>query len=156
MRPTPLLLRHPLIKFLGKRSFPQPPPQSSAQEPQPHPASPTHDLPTSFVAYRSKAQQHGPLARSSSSFSPSEELAAAQDISASSSAPPNVGSKAGRADARTRSGHDLGAVEPGPGTGEVMDRSELPERFHVLTWTEEEIEGVEMGGAGGKVGWGAA
>ncbi|KAI4210712.1 MAG: hypothetical protein LQ351_006488 [Letrouitia transgressa] len=156
MRPTPFLLRHPLIKFLGKRSFPQPPTQSSDQEPHPHPASPTHDLPTSFVAYRSKAQQHGPLAHSSSSSSPSEEPAAAQDISASSSASPDVGSKAGRAGVRPRSGHDLGAVEPARGTGEVMDRSELPERFHLLAWTEEEIERVELGGAGGKVGWGGA
>lgn len=37
-----------------------------------------------------------------------------------------------------------------------MDRSELPERFHLLAWTEEEIERVELGGAGGKVGWGGA
>ena len=43
-----------------------------------------------------------------------------------------------------------------PGKGEVWDRSELPKRFGRLAWSEEEIEAVELGGAGMKVGWGGA
>lgn len=52
------------------------------------------------------------------------------------------------------SGHSLGGVEPGEGM--VMDRSELPKRFQGLAWTEEEIEGVELGGANLRVGWGGS
>lgn len=43
-----------------------------------------------------------------------------------------------------------------PAKGEVWDRSELPRRFGRMSWTEEEIEAVEMGGAGLKVGWGGS
>lgn len=38
----------------------------------------------------------------------------------------------------------------------VMDRTELPKRFWGLSWTEEEIEGVELGGANLKAGWGGS
>lgn len=52
------------------------------------------------------------------------------------------------------SGHELGSVKPA--SGQVWDRSELPERFRRMSWTEEEIEAVELGGAGVLVGWGGA
>jgi small subunit ribosomal protein YMR-31 len=42
-------------------------------------------------------------------------------------------------------GASLGPVEPGKGL--YFDRSELPERFQRLRWTEAEIEAVESGGA---------
>lgn len=48
----------------------------------------------------------------------------------------------------------MGSVQPRQ--GEVWDRSELPERFARLEWSGEEIEAVEMGGAGVRVGWGGA
>ncbi|OOF96997.1 hypothetical protein ASPCADRAFT_205754 [Aspergillus carbonarius ITEM 5010] len=53
--------RTPLIRFIGRRSVPQ----SIDHSPRPHPASPSGVLPDSFAAYRSKAQQHGPLGRAS-------------------------------------------------------------------------------------------
>lgn len=53
-----------------------------------------------------------------------------------------------------RSGHELGRVEPEK--GEVWDRSELPERFWRMGWTAEEMEAVELGGAGVPVGWGGS
>ena len=37
-----------------------------------------------------------------------------------------------------------------------MDKSELPRRFWGTRWTEEEIEGVESGGASLRVGWGGS
>ena len=37
-----------------------------------------------------------------------------------------------------------------------MDRSELPKRFGALAWTAEELEAVEMGGAGMPTGWGGS
>ena len=43
-----------------------------------------------------------------------------------------------------------------PGKGEVWDRAELPGRFARMSWTAEEIEAVEMGGAGLEVGWGGS
>ena len=90
------------------------------------------------MSYRSKAQQHGPLAghnRPSSSSTPP----------ASTHAYGNIGG---------HSGHELGAVEPAK--GQAWDRNELPKRFGRMTWTEEEIEAVEMGGAGAPVGWGGS
>lgn len=39
--------------------------ESIDHSPRVHPASPTGALPDSFAAYRAKAQQHGPLGRSS-------------------------------------------------------------------------------------------
>ena len=43
-----------------------------------------------------------------------------------------------------------------PAKGQVWDRSELPERFGRMRWSEDEIEAVELGGAGVRVGWGGA
>lgn len=85
--------------------------------PRAHPASPSGILPDSFAAYRSKAQQHGPLGR------------AAFASGAIGGSP----------------GASLGPVEPKQ--GEYFDRNELPERFHRLPWTEAEIEAIETGGA---------
>jgi small subunit ribosomal protein YMR-31 len=78
--------RTPLIRFVGKRSVPSTSlphrtgtliprnhqltsnsPESVDHTPRVHPASPIGALPDSFAAYRAKAQQHGPLGRSSSS-----------------------------------------------------------------------------------------
>jgi len=42
-------------------------------------------------------------------------------------------------------GHELGKVEAGKGLH--FDRSELPERFRRMSWTEGEIEAVGSGGA---------
>lgn len=85
--------------------------------PRAHPLSPTGILPDSFAAYRSKAQQHGPLGRAS--FTQGA-----------------VGSSPGAA---------LGPVQPRE--GEVFDRAELPRRFHRLPYSEVEIEAIETGGA---------
>ncbi|KAL8748413.1 MAG: hypothetical protein Q9184_007322 [Pyrenodesmia sp. 2 TL-2023] len=165
MYPTLRLLaqqpRTPLIKFLGKRSFPKPEPAPSSASPSeeqvaphPHPASPTHDLPSSFAAYRSNAQQHGPLARQREppeSPPPSPQSSPPPKSKPSSSPIPSnraYGAIGGH------SGHSLGSVAPGKGM--VMDRTELPKRFWGLGWTEEEIESVELGGANLKVGWGGA
>ncbi|KAL8764594.1 MAG: hypothetical protein Q9209_007963 [Squamulea sp. 1 TL-2023] len=161
MYPTLRLLaqqqRTPLIKFLGKRSFPKPSPSSASAPadegtpPHPHPASPTHDLPSSFEAYRSSAQQHGPLARGrqpDSSSTPSEAF------SRPSSPPAPIPSSRVYGAIGGRSGHSLGSVEPRPDM--VMDRTELPRRFWGLPWTDEEIEGVESAGANLKVGWGGS
>ncbi|KAJ5834353.1 Ribosomal protein S36 mitochondrial [Penicillium robsamsonii] len=68
MRVTSILssaARTPLIRFVGKRSVPK----SIDHSPRVHPASPTGSLPDSFATYRAKAQQHGPLGRSSFSGS---------------------------------------------------------------------------------------
>ncbi|KAL1996973.1 hypothetical protein VTN49DRAFT_7838 [Thermomyces lanuginosus] len=120
MRATTVLRsagRTPLIKFLGKRTVPA----SVDHTPRAHPASPTQTLPDSFAAYRSKAQQHGPLnspgRQSSLSYRP-------------------IGATPGAA---------LGPVTPKP--GEYFDRNELPERFRRMPWTEAEIEAVQTGGA---------
>ncbi|KAF1960146.1 hypothetical protein CC80DRAFT_286770 [Byssothecium circinans] len=43
------------------------------------------------------------------------------------------------------SGSSLGPVEAGKGN--FFDRSELPQRFQRLSWTQAEIEAVESGGA---------
>ncbi|RHZ62644.1 alpha-ketoglutarate dehydrogenase subunit KGD4 [Aspergillus thermomutatus] len=105
--------RTPLIRFVGRRSVPK----SIDHTPRPHPASPSGVLPDSFAAYRSKAQQHGPLGRASFSQG-------------------SVGRSAGAS---------LGPVQPKQ--GEFFDRAELPSRFHRLPWTEAEIEAIETGGA---------
>lgn len=111
--------------------------EAPVDQPQPHPASPTHSLPDSFVAYRSKAQQHGPLSRRSPESS-----------DAATSAPINPSRSLGR------SGHDLGSVEPGP--GQYFHQDELPARFHSAPWRPEEIEAIELGGANLDVGWAGA
>ncbi|KAF2256366.1 hypothetical protein BU26DRAFT_513200 [Trematosphaeria pertusa] len=86
--------------------------------PQAHPASPTHSLPDSFASYRQKAQQHGPL---------------------------NQTTKFSTGGIGGTPGASLGPVEAGKGT--FFDRSELPQRFQRLAWTQSEIEAVESGGA---------
>ena len=85
--------------------------------PRVHPLSPTGSLPDSFATYRFKAQQHGPLGRSQ--FTPGV-----------------IGGKPGAA---------LGPVEPKE--GQYFDRSDLPQRFHRLPWSDVEIEAIETGGA---------
>lgn len=106
-------VRTPLIRFVGRRTVPQ----SIDHTPRPHPASPSGVLPDSFAAYRSKAQQHGPLSRTSFTQG-------------------SVGRSAGAS---------LGPVQPQQ--GEYFDRAELPARFHRLPWTEAEMEAIETGGA---------
>lgn len=86
--------------------------------PKVHPASPANSLPESFASYRQKAQQHGPL-NQSTNFSTS-----------------HIGASPGSS---------LGPVEAGKGM--FFDRSELPQRFRRLAWTEAEIEAIESGGA---------
>ncbi|KAM0795074.1 hypothetical protein BDR22DRAFT_872558 [Usnea florida] len=154
MHPTRLVLaRAPMIKFLGKRVPPKTiTPAAPANEPAPHPASPSHSLPDSFITYRSKAQQHGPLAghgRPSSSPSSSSQ---------SSAPPPSFAASTSHAYGGVggRSGHEFGSVRPDEGRGEVWDRSELPGRFGRMPWTEDEIEAVELGGANLRVGWGGS
>ena len=119
-------------------------PAAPANEPTPHPASPSHSLPDSFISYRSRVQQHGPLAShmNQSSSAPS------------SSTPPIPPSSHAYGAIGGHSGHEIGHLQPGK--GEVWDRSELPSRFRRLAWTEEEIEALELGGAGLKVGWGGS
>ncbi|KAL1981524.1 hypothetical protein VTN96DRAFT_2505 [Rasamsonia emersonii] len=120
MRTTAVLrnaARTPLIKFLGKRTVPE----SVDHTPRVHPASPSPTLPETFAAYRSKAQQHGPL------NSPGRLSSLSYGAIGASS------------------GASLGPVEPKP--GEYFDRDELPARFHRLPWTEAEIEAIETGGA---------
>ncbi|KAI4147419.1 MAG: hypothetical protein LQ341_001799, partial [Variospora aurantia] len=106
----------------------------------------------------SNAQQHGPLARQT----PQEE-SSASSAPPSASSPPSSPSKPPSQSVPTsraygavggHSGHSLGSVTPGQGM--VMDRTELPARFWGLRWTQEEIEGVELGGANLKVGWGGS
>ncbi|MCJ1357531.1 MAG: hypothetical protein MMC33_007527 [Icmadophila ericetorum] len=117
--------RTPLIKFIGKRS----PPSSVDHTPSPHPASPGA-LPDSFVSYRAKAQQHGPL-----NASPPTSPRSSQNIYQSLS----YGAIGGH------SGHSLGPVAAPEGI--YFDRSELPERFRKVSWTQAEIEAIETGGA---------
>jgi len=138
----------PLIRFLGKRSVPskslasigttfsvlhqsrqigRPYSRETVEDqdhtPAAHPASPTHELPTSFASYRAKAQQHGPLS----------------GHKMSTNRPMAYGVIGGH------SGSELGAVEAPKGT--FFDRSELPERFKRLAWTESEMEAIQTGGA---------
>ncbi|KAL1302096.1 hypothetical protein AAFC00_002532 [Neodothiora populina] len=113
-----LLARQPMIRFLGKRSIPK----QIDHAPQPHPASPTHELPDSFATYRQKAQQHGPLGTGAAAL-------AAQ-----------YGGYIGR-----HPGKSLGPVEPKD--GEYFDRNDLPARFRRTPWSQAEIEAIESGGA---------
>ena len=98
--------------------------------PHTHPAAPS-SLPDSFVQYRSKAQQHGPLAghRPPQLQSRSQSQLAAAGTGGIGSTP----------------GHALGSVKPGE--GEVFDRNDLPSRFWRMAWTQAEIDAVESGGA---------
>ncbi|KAF2742547.1 hypothetical protein M011DRAFT_522164 [Sporormia fimetaria CBS 119925] len=116
MNATRILLaqRQPMIRFVGKRVIPS----QIDHTPHAHPASPSQSLPESFASYRQKAQQHGPLNRSSSTFAGA------------------IGAAPGAA---------LGPVEPKDGF--YFDRAELPARFQRLAFTEAEIEAIESGGA---------
>lgn len=91
--------------------------------PQPHPASPTHELPNSFASYRKKAQQHGPLGGSRSA-----SIAA------------QYGGYIG-----SHTGKSLGSVQPAE--GEYFDRNDLPARFRRTPWSQAEIDAIESGGA---------
>jgi small subunit ribosomal protein YMR-31 len=120
MRVTAVLreaARAPLIKFVGKRTTPV----TVDHTPTAHPASPSQTLPDSFAAYRSKAQQHGPLNN-----------------------PSRLSSLSLGAIGRTP-GSALGPIKPNK--GEFFDRGELPVRFHRMPWTQAEIDAVETGGA---------
>lgn len=132
MRPTHVLraaARTPMIKFLGKRSHPK----QLDHTPQPHPASPTHQLPESFAIYRQKAQQHGPLG-GQQNISPAKALAAT-----AAGGPMTYGAIGGRA------ARDLGSIKPKE--GEYFDVSELPRRFQKRAWSEAEMDAVTSGGA---------
>ncbi|MCJ1411342.1 hypothetical protein MMC19_005430 [Ptychographa xylographoides] len=137
MNPTTALRaahRVPLIKFIGKRT----PPKSIDHTPTAHPASPTHSLPDSFAAYRSKAQQHGPLGGSQSLNAPSQS-----SPSSPLTPSPTVAYAYGAIGGHT--GHSLGSVEPSQGT--YFDRSELPVKFRRTPWSQAEIDAIESGGA---------
>ncbi|KAI9820559.1 MAG: hypothetical protein M1826_000862 [Phylliscum demangeonii] len=108
--------RTPLIHFLGKRTTAK----SIDHTAHAHPAAPSGELPDSFVAYRSKAQQHGPLTHR-------------QSISSAGGV---IGGHPGRS---------LGPVEAAK--GQYFDRSELPPRFGRLPWSQMEMDAVETGGA---------
>ncbi|PSN68700.1 hypothetical protein BS50DRAFT_489428 [Corynespora cassiicola Philippines] len=93
-------------------------PSKIDHSPKVHPASPSQSLPESFASYRQKAQQHGPL-NQATNFSTG-----------------HIGGS---------SGASLGPVEAGKGA--FFDRSELPQRFQRLAWSQAEIDAVESGGA---------
>ncbi|EXJ81993.1 hypothetical protein A1O1_08061 [Capronia coronata CBS 617.96] len=137
MRPSLLLRaaqhRTPLIKFIGKHT----PPKSIDHAPHPHPASPTHSLPDSFITYRSKAQQHGPLGSQHGNGNGQGHASPYQAPTSGVMTYGRIGGTPGQA---------LGPVEPRE--GEYFDRNELPKRFWRPQWTEEEIEAVNSGGAG--------
>ncbi|WEW55434.1 hypothetical protein PRK78_000865 [Emydomyces testavorans] len=140
LRQAQAAARTPMIRFIGKRTFPgwYPVPslllnacldadsiatEATDNTPHVHPASPTNELPDSFMKYRSRAQQHGPL--NSPSRSPSSSV---------------FGGFVGG-----HTGASLGPVQPKQ--GEYFDRNELPERFKRVPWTQAEIEAIETGGA---------
>ncbi|MCJ1467205.1 hypothetical protein MMC07_005828 [Pseudocyphellaria aurata] len=130
--------RTPLIKFIGHRS----PPKAADSTPHAHPASPSSELPDSFVQYRSNAQNHGPLghrSRSSKSSQPSPSSSSSAKSTASASSALTYGAIG------SHSGQSLGSVDAPK--GHYFDRSELPARFGRTPWTEAEIEAVETGGA---------
>lgn len=95
--------------------------------PRPHPASPSQSLPADFSAsshhsfseYRQRSQQYGPLQKTWARTSEG-----------------GIGGASGSA---------LPSIEPGKGL--FFDRDELPARFRRTTWTVEEIEAIESGGA---------
>lgn len=112
--------RVPSIRFIGKRSIPA----SVDHSPRPHPASPSGSLPSdfssgSFSEYRQRSQQYGPLQKT---FARTAEG--------------GIGGASGSA---------LPSIEPGRGL--FFDRDELPARFRRTTWSVEEIEAIESGGA---------
>lgn len=92
--------------------------------PRPHPASPSQSLPSDFSAnsfseYRQRSQQYGPLQKTWARTSEG-----------------GIGGASGNA---------LPSIEAGKGL--FFDRDELPARFRRNTWTVEEIEAIESGGA---------
>jgi small subunit ribosomal protein YMR-31 len=103
--------------------------------PRPHPASPTHDLPSSFSTYRQEATSHGPLKSGNKSSSSSSS-------SSSSGAQPTAYRKQLLSG---KSGRSLGSVQPKE--GEYFDRDELPTRFRRTVMSAAEIEAVESAGA---------
>ncbi|KAG6354356.1 hypothetical protein INS49_004373 [Diaporthe citri] len=112
--------RVPSIKFIGKRSIPS----AVDHTPKPHPASPSQSLPSDFSAnsfseYRQRSQQYGPLQKTWARTSEG-----------------GIGGASGSA---------LPSIEPGKGF--FFDRDELPARFRRTSWTVEEIEAIESGGA---------
>jgi small subunit ribosomal protein YMR-31 len=149
MRPTLLRLaqhRTPLIKFLGKRSLPKP--DTIDHTPQLHPADPHPSLPDSFaesfVHYRDRAIQHGPLVKGQSSSSSSSTSSQGSGSGSASGPKPTSGPSAYGL-IGGRSGKSLGPVAAGK--GEFFDRSELPRRFQPVEWEQKEIDAVESGGA---------
>ncbi|KAF4548702.1 Hypothetical protein D9617_26g079170 [Elsinoe fawcettii] len=124
MQLTRVLAQHrqPMIRFLGKRTVPS----KIDHTPHAHPASPSNSLPSSFAAYRQKAQQHGPL---TSSFQSTRGYGTGQ-----------YGGKIGAA-----SGQSLGKVEADGGL--FFDRDELPARFRRTKLEAWEIDAVSSGGA---------
>ncbi|KAK9447375.1 uncharacterized protein V1518DRAFT_420819 [Limtongia smithiae] len=60
MRPTAVARHVPLIKFLGKRVYPE----HIDHTPHLHSQDPHKELPSSFAQYRLQAHQHGPLSTS--------------------------------------------------------------------------------------------
>lgn len=96
-------------------------PSAIDHTPHPHPASPTHELPESFVSYRKKAQQHGPLGGHKSASQINFEYGTG------------------------RSGASLGPIEPVK--GQFFDREELPARFRRTRFSQVELDAVESGGA---------
>ncbi|KAI1908547.1 hypothetical protein LOZ61_005481 [Ophidiomyces ophidiicola] len=128
MRATSILrqaaaARTPLIRFVGKRAHPE----TTDTAPRAHPASPLSELPDSFMKYRSRAQQHGPL------NSPPNRAAAGAAAFLYAGV---IGSNTGAS---------LGSVQPKH--GEFFDRSQLPARFQRVPWSQAEIDAVETGGA---------
>ena len=87
--------------------------------PQAHPASPTHELPSSFASYRQKATQHGPLGsgqQGSGGPTPSSSSASASSALSSLSStarggPMTYGAIGGK------SGRSLGSIKPKDGLG---------------------------------------
>jgi len=106
--------------------------------PHAHPASPSHELPESFASYRGRAQSHGPLGGQQQQSNSSSRRGAPSGSAAAQTAEP-YGAIGGR------SGQQLGSIQPAQ--GEVWDRNELPKRFHRSTWSSEEIDAIESGGA---------
>lgn len=160
MRPSLVLkashARTPLIKFLGKRTTPSKLvmlsfslqaaaanalTESVDHTPQPHPASPTHQLPESFANYRQQAQQHGPLGgQQHNGKSKASQMSVNQALKATAvGGPMTYGAIGGTP------GRKLGPIEAKE--GEFFDRSELPRRFQRRPWTDEEMDAITSGGA---------
>lgn len=117
--------------------------ESVDHSPQPHPASPTHQLPESFASYRQKAQQHGPLGGGPASGSESGNAGGSSSSPRSSAS--NMGGPMTYGAVGGRAGRDLGSIKPKE--GEYFDISELPKRFQRRQYTDQEMDAVTSGGA---------